>query len=133
MIKKTSFLDLLLIVSMCVAETNCSRMNRTSSEKGTDSSASISTERPSAEQDAPRRLNQKAPGAGRVQGLPPGRGRGRGRGRYNPVTISDSEQEAIEIQTVKASFKSMRNLHHAMGKVLAPQTKTAIVSYAFPA
>jgi cobalt-zinc-cadmium efflux system membrane fusion protein len=47
--------------------------------------------------------------------------------------MSANEEDAIEIETIKVAYKRLRNLHSAMGKVLAPMTKMAIVSYAFPA
>jgi cobalt-zinc-cadmium efflux system membrane fusion protein len=39
----------------------------------------------------------------------------------------------LDIQTVKVSRRAMRSQLKAMGKVLSPQQKRAIVSYAFPA
>jgi cobalt-zinc-cadmium efflux system membrane fusion protein len=47
--------------------------------------------------------------------------------------LSEKEQEAIKIETAKVGLRSVRSLHSAMGKVLAPQTRMAIVSYPFPA
>jgi cobalt-zinc-cadmium efflux system membrane fusion protein len=49
------------------------------------------------------------------------------------VALTDAEAKAIELETVKVAARSLRTLHSAMGKVLAPQTRLAIVSYAFPA
>lgn len=82
-------------------------------------------------------------GRGRGPGRSLARGRGLGRGRSAPtgrvperpsfVELSEHEREAIEIATVKVGLHSLRSLHSAMGKVLAPQTRMAIVSYPFPA
>jgi len=41
--------------------------------------------------------------------------------------------QSLGIATVKAAYHSMRSIHSAMGKVLAPQPRMAKVSYAFPA
>jgi cobalt-zinc-cadmium efflux system membrane fusion protein len=49
------------------------------------------------------------------------------------VELSEIEKEAIEIETEKVVFRTVRTLHSAMGKVLAPQTRMAIVSYPFSA
>ncbi len=76
-------------------------------------------------------------GRGRFARTPPGRGFGlrRGQGSLVPeiVTLSDEEKKALEVQTVKVSRRAMRSQLKAMGKVLSPQQKRAIVSYAFPA
>lgn len=57
---------------------------------------------------------------------------GRGRGHYDPVSLTDSEQRLLKIETIPASYRSIRSIHSAMGKVVAPQTRMAKVSYAFP-
>jgi cobalt-zinc-cadmium efflux system membrane fusion protein len=54
-------------------------------------------------------------------------------GPEDVIYLSEEEEKAIEIKTIKASLKSLRFHHAAMGKVLAHQYKKAIVSYAFPA
>jgi len=69
----------------------------------------------------------------RMQKEPPGRGLGRVLKNSVLLELTQEEREAIEIKTVKASLRPMRSQLRAMGKVLAPQTKKAIVSYAFPA
>jgi cobalt-zinc-cadmium efflux system membrane fusion protein len=58
-----------------------------------------------------------------------------GRGWMNAgiITLTEEEKKAVEIKTFKATLRPMRSQLRAMGKVLAPQTKKAIVSYAFPA
>jgi len=59
--------------------------------------------------------------------------RRRGGGGYDPVELSDDEKEAIEMETVVASFMPLKSHLQAMGKVLAHPLRKAIVSYAFPA
>jgi cobalt-zinc-cadmium efflux system membrane fusion protein len=79
----------------------------------------------------------KPAGRGRFAWTPPGRGLGlrRGQGRLVPeiIPLSDEEKKTLEIQTVKVSRRAMRSQLKAMGKVLSPQQKRAIVNYAFPA
>ncbi len=72
-------------------------------------------------------------GAGEGFGRGSGRGPGRGPGRYNNVTISEKEKEAIGIELVTAVYQPLQTLHSALGRVLAPRNRMAIVSYAFPA
>jgi cobalt-zinc-cadmium efflux system membrane fusion protein len=62
-----------------------------------------------------------------------GRGGGlRGRGS-SLVMLTEEESRAVEILTVKPEFRAVRSKLKAMGKVLVPPNKKAIVSYAFPA
>jgi cobalt-zinc-cadmium efflux system membrane fusion protein len=79
-----------------------------------------------------RRRAQEPQVVGRGNGRR-GLGRGRGGGEYEPVELSADEKEAIEIETVTASFKPLKSHLQAMGKVLAHPLRKAIVSYAFPA
>ncbi|TRZ86665.1 efflux RND transporter periplasmic adaptor subunit [bacterium] len=69
------------------------------------------------------------PGGGRAAG------RGGGlRGRNSSlVMLTEEESRAVEIKTVKPEFRAVRSKLKAMGKVLIPPNKKAIVSYAFPA
>jgi cobalt-zinc-cadmium efflux system membrane fusion protein len=55
------------------------------------------------------------------------------RARFEPVSLSAEELEAIGIQTVAASYRSLQQDLSAMGKVVAPPRTKAIVSYAFAA
>ena len=87
----------------------------------------------------PSALPQAASLAGDVgQAAPDLEGSGR-RHRYRggdtrqPVEMSPGEYEKIGIKLAKASYRSVRSSHTAMGKVLAPQLRLARVSYAFPA
>jgi len=52
---------------------------------------------------------------------------------HDIVELTEVEQEVIEIETARASYKPVRSELAAMGKVLANQYKKAIVSYPFPA
>ena len=49
------------------------------------------------------------------------------------VELSAEEENAIEIETVEASYKPMRSQLQVLGKVFAHPQRKAIVSYAFPA
>jgi cobalt-zinc-cadmium efflux system membrane fusion protein len=60
-------------------------------------------------------------------------GRGRRRGRFNAIAMPLNENDAFEVATEKVSYRQVRSVHTAMGKILAPQTRLARVSYAFPA
>lgn len=73
-----------------------------------------------------RRSQGRRRGYGKTNG-------GRGRGRLRSIIMSDGEQEAVQIQTVKATYRTLKSFHTAMGRVLAPQPRMAIVTYAFPA
>jgi len=78
-------------------------------------------------------------GAGRGQGGPGiGQGkntydRGRGWGRVSEINLTEKENSAIEIKTIKAEYKPLRSQLTATGKVIAHPYRMAIVSYAFPA
>ena len=64
---------------------------------------------------------------------PHGRGFGRFFKDFTSLELTPGELGAVEIITVKAALRSMHSRLKAMGKVLSPQQKRAIVSYAFPA
>lgn len=59
--------------------------------------------------------------------------RGRGWGRMDEINLTEKENTAIEIKTVKAEYKPLRSQLVATGKVIAHPYRKAIVSYAFPA
>lgn len=108
----------------------CERTSRSKMEEAVQTSAKqTDLER----RNEAGRMNRNGSGRGRGLGRSAAAERGRGQGRYGPIIISANEEEAIEIETVKVTYKPLRNLHSAVGKVLAPMTKMAIVSYAFPA
>jgi cobalt-zinc-cadmium efflux system membrane fusion protein len=93
-------------------------------------------------------------GSGRGQMEPAARGKGQGRGqglrgvgkgrvggqqveqsleRFEPVSLTSDEHEAIDIQTIEASYRALKSELPAMGRVVAPPRTKAIVSYAFQA
>jgi cobalt-zinc-cadmium efflux system membrane fusion protein len=69
------------------------------------------------------------------RGGPAGRGLGRQRSLLNAgiIVLSEQEKQAVEIRTARVTPRKMRSQLRAMGKVIVPQTRKAIVSYAFPA
>lgn len=81
--------------------------------------------------------SQTAPGPkGRFgRGGPAGRGLGRQRSMLNAglIVLSEQEKQAVEIKTIKVRPRKMRRQLRAMGKVIVPQLRKAVVSYAFPA
>ena len=129
MSKKICFYPL-LIVSICLLGAGCNQTSRNEMEE----TAQTPIEQAASEPSNPiTGRGRNAPGRGRGQGRPVGLERGLGQGRYRSITISPGEKEAIKFETVKAIYKPLSRIHSAMGKVLAPATKMAIVSYAFPA
>jgi cobalt-zinc-cadmium efflux system membrane fusion protein len=48
------------------------------------------------------------------------------------VCLSDESRDLVGIETEKVTPRACRSVFQAMGRVLAPQPQTAIVSYAFP-
>jgi cobalt-zinc-cadmium efflux system membrane fusion protein len=69
----------------------------------------------------------------RGDGSAGGSGQGRRPSGAAILKLTEEERGAFEIKTVTVSPRPMRAQLRAMGKVLAPQTRKAIVSYAFPA
>ena len=61
------------------------------------------------------------------------RNTGRVWGPDTVVELSSEEENAIDIETVEASYKPLRSQLQALGKVFAHPQGKAIVSYAFPA
>jgi cobalt-zinc-cadmium efflux system membrane fusion protein len=72
---------------------------------------------------------------------PDGKGFGRRTGRNyqraweisDHVELSDAEKQVVEIETAKVTTKGLRSQLEAMGKILAHQSRKAIVCYAFSA
>ncbi len=70
-----------------------------------------------------------------------GRGQGQGvmrkkqgwRWQEQRVHLTDKERETVEVRTVPVERQRIRPYLSAVGKVLAPYTKTSLISYAFPA
>jgi len=82
--------------------------------------------------EPPGQFGRTPPGRG-LGRLLAGRGAGRGRLPYGSLELSAAEAESLGIVTAKVAYHSMRSLHSAMGRVLAPPPRMAKVSYAFPA
>ena len=81
-----------------------------------------------------QRLGQ--PGSRGAQNPVPGRGFGRAGGRGWERTIlqfTSEEEKAIGVKTVVVTQRPLRARLRAMGAITVPQTRKAIVSYAFPA
>jgi cobalt-zinc-cadmium efflux system membrane fusion protein len=120
-------LSLALVLFLLVLTPNCT--HRTSD--GDQSESAVSQKKMRREQRAGKLAGEVRP---RGQGFQAGqRGRGRRWGKSDLVKLSAEEAEAVQIETVLASYKSIDSLLQAMGKVLAHQLRKAIVSYAFPA
>ena len=91
-------------------------------------------------QDSTPQNSQRVPGKPLRKGLGPragGRGYGRtdglGMRRTDGISLSGEEKEAVRIETVTAELKPLKSELTAVGKVIAPQHRIAIVSYAFSA
>ena len=54
-------------------------------------------------------------------------------GELAPITLTQLELEAVRMETVEASLRSLTSELSAMGRILANQHRTAIVSYPFTA
>jgi cobalt-zinc-cadmium efflux system membrane fusion protein len=89
-------------------------------------------------------ISQTPPGKGRGQQKRQAVGQGFGKRSLNRnarrawgpddvVELTDEESNAIQIDTVKASYKPLRSQLQALGKVFAHPRRKAIVSYAFSA
>jgi len=89
-----------------------------------------SQEEPDQDQTSPGTAGSADSPASPTRGL---RGRGGGRGRLRSVALSLNQNDDIEIATEAVSYRPVRSVHTAMGKILAPQNRLARVSYAFPA
>ncbi len=125
------YLSLLLSIVICLFwDAGCSK---TSPDRHRLNEDAVPNKQ--GEEDQPR--TQGLGGKGRFARTPQGRGlglrRSNARQALDVVKFSDEEKKAIDIQTVKVSRRAMRSQLKAMGKVLSPQQKRAIVSYAFPA
>jgi len=65
------------------------------------------------------------------------RGRGRGgqgwRWQGEKVRLADKEKEVVKIETAPVTLKNIQSQLTANGKIFAPNNRTCVVSYAFPA
>ena len=123
------YFSLFLIVSLIFFGTSCTKTKTTEGKQDKE----ITQDQARSPQELSKSM---APGKGRGQQAV---GRGfsrRNRRAWGPgevVELSKEEMEMIKIETVQATFSSLRSQLFAMGKVLAHPLKKAIVSYAFPA
>jgi cobalt-zinc-cadmium efflux system membrane fusion protein len=111
-------------------------LTRENDPEGSERAAGRAQERNSEQAAADSRglgFERQTKGGGRGQGRGGGAGGGRGRVVYHPFSISPAESKAIDIETVRATVRPIRAFHTAIGKVLAPPTRMARVSYPFPA
>jgi cobalt-zinc-cadmium efflux system membrane fusion protein len=130
MINKKFFWILSLAVLMVSSEIACSKASV--QEASHDETAS------SGPPKASDQTGEAGPkGRGRdfrgTQKEPPGRGLGRAIKNFVLLELSPEETKAVNLKAAKVGRRPMRNQLRAMGKVLVPQTKKAIVSYPFPA
>ncbi len=129
-----SSIALLVILFFLCSGINC-RRHRTVEET---TPQEISQKEPESSPDIERPIGKQKRRAQELQVVGRGYGRrglsrGRAGGGYEPIELSADEKEAIEIETVTASFMPLKSHLQAMGKVLAHPLRKAIVSYAFPA
>ena len=134
---KRMFLFVLLI-SIAIFEFHCSKTpdkENTKNDISSQKSESAQEETLTAKREAENRAVDV--GRGRL----PGQGFGRRAGKnyqraweiFDHVELSDAEKQVVEIETAKVSTKSLRSQLEAMGKILAHQSRKAIVCYAFSA
>jgi cobalt-zinc-cadmium efflux system membrane fusion protein len=123
------YMILALAILLIFGGIGCGHVNR-HQEEGSETPA----------QDTSLQNNQRPPGKPLRKGTGPragGRGYGRtdGRGmqRTDGITLSEDEKDAVRIQTAPAELQPLKSELTAVGKVIAPQHRKAIVSYAFPA
>ncbi len=120
-----------LVVFWAAFESSCSRSTQEKSKAG------VTPQTGQEKRDAPGVGAPTGRGkhARKLRGEPIGFGLGQGRGLRNAgiITLTEEEEKVVEIETTRAGLRPMRTELRAMGKVLVPHTKKAIVSYAFPA
>lgn len=49
------------------------------------------------------------------------------------VTLSEREKEVVRIETAVVSYRNIKKIINAMGKIIPPNNRLCLVSYAFPA
>ncbi|MGD8896408.1 MAG: efflux RND transporter periplasmic adaptor subunit [Acidobacteriota bacterium] len=118
------------VIVLLAAVPACRRAPREATDAPSGTPAAAAESR--AGEQGPRMARQNPRG----REVPPGRGANRrilsGRPQA-PVRLSPEQAEAIEIRVVEVGLRAMSARLEVMGKVLAPQTRKAIVTYAFPA
>lgn len=129
-----------LIIACCMLISGCSYLEKDTDGTAVDSGINSNSVRGRiSEEDSDLgsgALNSRGRGqgigaGGSGRGL--GRGPGRGLGGRNRVIVSDSQKAAIGIELATAVYKPVRTELSAVGKVLAPRPRMAMVGYAFPA
>jgi cobalt-zinc-cadmium efflux system membrane fusion protein len=132
MIKK--YISLLLVFSFLVLGITCKRTGEQNADTRISQKEAESSESLDKPEGKGRRIGQPSKAVGRGYGKKAlGKRAGRAWGEIDVIELSDEEKEAIEIETVTASYKPLRSQLQAMGKVLAHPLRKAIVSYAFSA
>jgi cobalt-zinc-cadmium efflux system membrane fusion protein len=120
-------LSIILFLSLLILTINCGRRASDRDQEG----PAVSQKRLRQAQGANKQAGKERPQGQNIQaGL---RGYGKRWGKSDLIRLSDEEAEAVQIETVLATYRSIDSQLQAMGKVLAHQLRKAIVSYAFPA
>ncbi len=122
------------LVAMCLLVASGPACDRAPREPVAEATAAATADSPVT--GAGARGTGRNPRARGRRGEPPGRGMNRRilRGRSpEPIRLSPEQAEAIEIRVAEVGLRDMSARLEVMGKVLAPQTRKAIVTYAFPA
>jgi len=120
-------ISLFLIITLITLGPSCRGGRHRAENSGQENSQEL---RPQGK----RRVQQKRQAVGQgfgQRGL--NRNAKRAWGPDTVVELSAEEENAIEIETVEASYKPLRSHLQALGKVFAHPQRKAIVSYAFPA
>jgi membrane fusion protein, heavy metal efflux system len=120
----------LLVLLIAGSKAACSKA---SVHEGKNNKSVAASGRELPEQTAEASLSGQGRNLRGAQQKPPGRGLGRVLKSFALLELTPEERKAIDIRTENIGRRPMRNQLRAMGKVLVPQTKKAIVSYAFPA
>jgi cobalt-zinc-cadmium efflux system membrane fusion protein len=124
---KKYVISVLLIITIITLGISCRGGRHRAENSGQESSQELRSQ-------GKRRVQQKRQAVGQGFGnRAQNRNAGRSWGPDTVVELSAEEENAIEIETVKASYKPLRSQLQALGKVFAHPQKKAIVSYAFPA
>ncbi|MEW6363497.1 MAG: efflux RND transporter periplasmic adaptor subunit [Acidobacteriota bacterium] len=123
---------ILAVLATCAAAPGCTRTTNGVARTGQAASSEKETVQPVSGQT--QALNNAA---GALRDAAHRHSRRWGRGWQHDavplVELSEAEQGAVEIKTAEVGRRPMRSQLKAMGKVLIPQKKKAIVSYAFSA
>lgn len=53
--------------------------------------------------------------------------------RKEVVTLSEREKEVVRVETAAVSYRNIQTIIKAMGKIIPPNNRLCLVSYAFPA